>query len=67
MANLIMHDSFEPYYAGREKAGEERAKSLAGKPAKRKGETEIVLPSDTPPAGNRAAVNRPDRRRPTAH
>jgi hypothetical protein len=48
MANLIIQDTFEPYYAGRDDKTKTRAKarpSAKGEPA-RPPEDEIVLPED---------------------
>ena len=50
MANLIMPDTFEPYYAGRE--DEEQRRDKLRQPAKKRpepvSEREIVLPSAAP-------------------
>jgi hypothetical protein len=35
MANLIMQDTFEPYYAGRERSAGKRARPTAGKKQKK--------------------------------
>lgn len=70
MANLIMPDTFEPYYAGREDEAEHRAtqrprpkKQQAKKQPERQADGEIILPEAAPaPEG----VTRRDRR-PVAH
>ena len=51
MASLIIQDTFEPYYVGRESDAKARAKLQAAvkKPADSAGEAEIVLPSDPAP------------------
>jgi hypothetical protein len=61
MANLIIQDTFEPYYAGRDDEAKDGARPR--QPAKvkpeRRAEKEIVLPWDAPaPDG----VTRRDRR-----
>ncbi len=35
MANLIMQDTFEPYYAGRERSADKLARPTAGKKQKK--------------------------------
>lgn len=65
MANLIMPDTFEPYYAGREDEAERRAtpRRQAKKLLERRADGEILLPEEAPaPAG----VTRRDRR-PVSH
>ena len=70
MANLILPDTFEPYYAGREDEAERRAtqrrqakKQQAKTQPERQADGEIILPEAAPaPEG----VTRRDRR-PTAH
>ncbi|HEY6632398.1 MAG TPA: hypothetical protein VIZ90_13170 [Rhizobiaceae bacterium] len=58
MANLIMPDTFEPYYAGRDDKAEPREKQ-----PERQADGEIVLPEGVrPPEG----VTRRERR-PVAH
>jgi hypothetical protein len=54
MANLIIQDTFEPYYAGRDDDAKRRAKprTSAKKQSGRPAESEIVLPERAPaPAG----------------
>lgn len=48
MANLIMQDTFDPYYAGRDDASKKRAKPrpAAKGQAERQAEDRIVLPAD---------------------
>jgi hypothetical protein len=64
MANLIMPDTFEPYYAGREDKAERSTKPRRQtKQPERQADGEIILPEEAPaPAG----VIRRDRR-PVAH
>jgi hypothetical protein len=65
MANLIMPDTFEPYYAGREDEAERRTTSRrqTKKLKERRADGEIVLPEEAPvPEG----VTRRDRR-PVSH
>lgn len=65
MANLIMPDTFEPYYAGREDETGRPAKPgrQIRKQPERQADGEIILPEKAPaPAG----VTRRDRR-PVAH
>jgi hypothetical protein len=70
MANLILPDTFEPYYAGREDEAERRAKpprqskkQQSKTQPERQADGEIILPQAAPaPEG----VTRRDRR-PTAH
>jgi hypothetical protein len=70
MANLILPDTFEPYYAGREDEDERRAKprrqakkQQAKTQPERQADGEIILPEAAPaPEG----MTRRDRR-PTAH
>lgn len=45
MASLIIQDTFEPYYVGRDGASKE-PKSGMKKPARSDKETAIVLPAD---------------------
>ena len=66
MANLIMHDSFEPYYAGRETDEDKRSAPRPVKSPRRKSESEIVLPRQAQPVANRPG-GLPERRRPVAH
>jgi hypothetical protein len=64
MANLIMQDTFDPYYAGREDEAGRRA-TPRRQPAQpsRQADGEIILPEDAPaPEG----VTRRDRR-PISH
>ena len=51
MANLIIQDTFEPYYAGRDSDAKKRAKlqAAAKKAADPVREAEIILPSDPAP------------------
>jgi hypothetical protein len=51
MANLIIQDAFEPYYAGRDGDTKAHAKLQAAtkKAADPVGEAEIILPSDPAP------------------
>ena len=51
MANLIIQDTFDPYYAGRDSDAKARAKlqAAAKKPGDSVGEAEIVLPSNPAP------------------
>jgi len=56
MANLIMQDTFEPYYAGRERSADKRARPTAGKKkaaatkqADRAGKTELADRERTAP------------------
>ena len=50
MASLIHQDTFEPYYAGREKDIERRGEPRApSKPQDTAAEGEIVLPEEAPP------------------
>ena len=54
MANLIIQDTFEPYYAGRDDDAKRRAKPRTPqkKQPERSAESEIVLPEEAPaPAG----------------
>jgi hypothetical protein len=70
MANLILPDTFEPYYAGREDEAERRSKpprqskkQQSKTQPERQADGEIILPEAAPaPEG----VTRRDRR-PTAH
>ena len=70
MANLILPDTFEPYYAGREDEAERRSKpprqskkQQSKTQPERQADGEIILPQAAPaPEG----VTRRDRR-PTAH
>ena len=50
MANLIMSDTFEPYYAGREDEAERRAKPgpQTKKQPERQADGEIILPEAAP-------------------
>ena len=66
MANLIMHDSFEPYYAGRESDEDQRAAPQPVKSHRRKCEGAIVLPRQAQPVAKRPG-GLPERRRPVAH
>jgi hypothetical protein len=65
MANLIMPDTFEPYYAGREEDAERRAKPgrQTRKQPDRQADGEIILPEVAPAP---ATITRRDRR-PVAH
>ena len=65
MANLIMPDTFEPYYAGREDEAERRStpRRQIRKQMERRADGEIVLPEQAPPP---AGVTRRDRR-PVSH
>ncbi len=66
MASLIIQDSFEPYYAGRDKEPAAQP-SARGKRVERLPHNEIVLPLDAPqPAGTMRRDSRRDRR-PVAH
>jgi hypothetical protein len=50
MASLIIQDSFEPYYAGRDSDAKAREKlQAAAKKPVRSAEAEIVLPADPAP------------------
>ena len=53
MANLLIQDTFEPYYAGRDDDAKRRAKPRTSpKKPGRPAESEIVLPEQAPvPAG----------------
>ena len=66
MASLIIQDTFEPYYAGRENDAKTRAKlqPAAKKPVGSGGEAEIVLPSNPAP---RPEVRPRDGRRTVQH
>ncbi|MEQ1941441.1 hypothetical protein ABMA32_03350 [Mesorhizobium sp. VNQ89] len=60
MSNLIIHDTFEPYYAGREDESRETNKRSAAKQQPQARDVEIVLPSPlTTPV---AIIRRRDRR-----
>jgi hypothetical protein len=67
MANLILPDTFEPYYAGREDEAERRSKpprqskkQQSKKQPQRSAEGEIVLPQEAPaPAGQQRRDRRP--------
>ena len=54
MANLIIQDSFEPYYVGRDDEAKRRAKRQGSKEQRsreqpgRRPESEIVLPEEAP-------------------
>jgi hypothetical protein len=65
MANLIMPDTFEPYYAGREDEAEApaKARSKEAKQPERQADGEIILPEAAPPP---EGVTRRERR-PVAH
>jgi hypothetical protein len=55
MANLIIQDTFEPYYSGRDEDAETRAKSrrLPKNRSERAADSEIVLPEEAPaPVGD---------------
>jgi hypothetical protein len=60
MASLIIQDTFDPYYAGRDKDAEARAKPRQPKKKQpeRNAESEIVLPEAPAPQG----VTRRERR-----
>jgi hypothetical protein len=62
MANLIMPDTFEPYYAGREDKAERSAdlRRQTKKQPEHSAEGEIVLPEEAPaPAGITRRIRRP--------
>ncbi|MEW9807184.1 hypothetical protein [Mesorhizobium marinum] len=61
MASLIIQDTFEPYYAGREKGGEAASKPRPSSASrqKRSDQDEIVLPEEAP---RHVATVRRDRR-----
>lgn len=61
MASLIIQDTFDPYYAGREEDAEARAKPRrpSKKPVEGAAEGEIVLPEAAPAP---SAVTRRERR-----
>ena len=61
MANLIIQDSFEPYYAGRDDEARRRAKPRQG--SKEQRSKEIVLPEEAPAP----VAEVPRNRRPVAH
>ena len=70
MASLIVQDSFEPYYAGRDDEAKRRAKPRQGSKEQRfreqpgrRPESEIVLPEEAPAPV--AEIQR--HRRPVAH
>ena len=48
MANLILQDTFEPYYAGRDDKSKSRDKQRASVLPKRHAENEIILPVEAP-------------------
>jgi hypothetical protein len=62
MANLIMPDTFEPYYAGREDESERRitTRPQPKKRLERGADGEIVLPEEAPaPADITRRIRRP--------
>ena len=48
MASLIIQDSFEPYYAGRDDTAKRREKAQSIMLPKRHAEDEIILPAEAP-------------------
>ncbi|MDQ2632641.1 MAG: hypothetical protein M3Y78_02770 [Pseudomonadota bacterium] len=63
MNNLIIQDTFDPYYAGRDEATRRPARPSAPAKKRPQRESEIVLPDEAPPP---AAEVRRDRL-PVAH
>lgn len=48
MANLILQDTFEPYYAGRDDRSKASEKLRASVRSKHCAENEIILPEEAP-------------------